>query len=216
VAKLLAEGLAPLLSSAPARPLHLINIAGGPSVDSANALILLEREHPGLLSGRNVKVIVLDGDGRGPAFGARALSALRQARAPLVNVDASLEHVSYDWSRVDSGLTGVLQAAKHAGAIVAVSSEGGLFEYGSDADIVANLRALSAAVTPGLFAVGSVTRNDELTKFVKQTSRAATRPRGLSVFQSLVAGAGWRVTRSIERPMSDQVVLEPADPRAPD
>lgn len=207
VAQLLADGLAPRLAAEPARPLHLINIAGGPAVDSANALMLLERGRPGVLSGRSVKVVVLDGDTRGPAFGARALAALEQSGAPLAGVDARLEHVGYDWSRVDSGLVGVLQAAEQQGAIVAVSSEGGLFEYGSDEDILANLRALAGAADRELFAVGSVTRNDELMKFVKQTSSAATRPRGLPTFEELVARAGWRVTRAIERPMSDQVAL---------
>jgi hypothetical protein len=211
MAKLLAEGLAPRLSAEPARPLHLLNIAGGPAVDSMNALILLQRQHPGLLAGRSIKLRVLDGDRHGPAFGARALAALQQTGAPLAALDASLEHLSYDWSRPESGLTRALSEADATDAIVAVSSEGGLFEYGSDQDIVANLRALAGARDPGVFAVGSVTRDDELMKFVKQTSSAATRPRGLAVFKELVTQAGWRVTRAVERPMSDQVVLEPAE-----
>lgn len=208
VAQLLAEGLARRLPAHASRPLYLVNIAGGPAVDSANALMLLAREHPGLLRGRRVKVLVLDADDDGPAFGARALSALKQAGAPLAGIDASFEHVPYDWSRVDSGLTGVLRAAERDNAMVAASSEGGLFEYGSDDDISSNLRALAGAGLHQVFAVGSVTRDDELMKFVKQTSTAATRPRGLPRFEALVARAGWRVTRSIERPMSDQVALE--------
>jgi len=38
-----ARCLAPLLASAPARPLQLLNIAGGPANDSLNTLLLLKR-----------------------------------------------------------------------------------------------------------------------------------------------------------------------------
>ena len=41
VARLLADGLAADLANAGAAPLHLVNIAGGPAIDSMNALILL-------------------------------------------------------------------------------------------------------------------------------------------------------------------------------
>jgi len=40
-----------------------------------------------------------------------------------------------------------------------------------------------------------------------ETSGAAIRPRGMDVFRALVEKAGWKVTRVIERPFSDQFVL---------
>ena len=43
VVKLLADGLEPLLAANAAAPLLLINIGGGPAVDSLDALILLRR-----------------------------------------------------------------------------------------------------------------------------------------------------------------------------
>ena len=46
VAKLLADALVEPLAADPAAPLHLINIAGGPALDSINALILLNRARP--------------------------------------------------------------------------------------------------------------------------------------------------------------------------
>jgi len=55
--------------------------------------------------------------------------------------------------------------------------------------------------------VGSVTRADEPIQRLRATSRAATRPRGLTAFRALAARCGWRVTRAIERPFSDHVVL---------
>jgi hypothetical protein len=43
VAHLLADGLATALAQGPALPLALVNIAGGPAIDSMNALILLRQ-----------------------------------------------------------------------------------------------------------------------------------------------------------------------------
>jgi hypothetical protein len=149
---------------------------------------------------------VLDGDARGPAFGARALEALAQAGAPLAGLTVQFRYLPYDW-RDPSGLAGALESAQSEGALVIACSEGGLFEYGSDDEIVTNLNALAAGLGAGATMVGSVTRNDETIQTLKLTSTAATRPRGLALFSSLVAQAGWGVSRSISRPLSDQVVL---------
>jgi hypothetical protein len=43
VARLLADGLTADLASAMSTPLHLLNIGGGPAIDSMNALIVLRR-----------------------------------------------------------------------------------------------------------------------------------------------------------------------------
>ena len=207
MARLLADGVAPRLAADRRYPLHFINIAGGPAVDSLNALILLKREHAELLAGRRIVLRVLDGDDAGPAFGARALAALQEPGAALAGLDVTFEHTPYDWRDVGP-LKAAVAAATSEGALMAVSSEGGLFEYGSDQDILANLRALPSDERR-LFVVGSVTRDDEIIRTLKLTSTAATKPRGLPVFTALVAQAGWQVTRSIARPLSDQVVLEP-------
>ncbi len=74
------------------------------------------------------------------------------------------------------------------------SSEGGLFEYGSDSEIQSNLQTLREF--PEVLAViGSVTRADEPIQRVRQMGRAATRPRGLEVFRALnrTAKTGWRL-----------------------
>jgi hypothetical protein len=209
MARLLADGLAPRLAADARRPLHFLNIAGGPAVDSLNALILLRRERPEQLAKRRIAVRVLDGDENGPAFGARALAALQAPGAPLAGLDITFEHMLYDWSDV-SGLGAALEAAQSEDALLVVSSEGGLFEYGSDQDILANLRALPKGEDRSVFVVGSVTRDDEFMTTLKLTSTAATKPRGLAVFTALAATAGWNVTRFIARPLSDQVVLEPS------
>jgi hypothetical protein len=100
----------------------------------------------------------------------------------------------------------VLTHAQTRRALVVCSSEGGLFEYGSDSEIQSNLQTLHEF--PEVLAViGSVTRADEPIQRVRQMGRAATRPRGLEVFRALTANTGWQIARAIERPFSDQVVL---------
>jgi hypothetical protein len=208
MATLLAEALAPQLAARPGRSLRLVNIAGGPAMDSLNALLLLARDRPALLAGRAVAIDVLDGDTGGPTFGARAMAALSAPGAPLHALDARLRHVAYDWND-PRPLRGVLDDARAAGAIAVGSSEGGLFEYGSDDAILANLTAAREAALPAFAMLGSATRADPPVRRLRETSQPATRPRGLDVFRGLVARAGWRVERVIERPFSDQVVMVP-------
>jgi len=209
MARLMAEGLAPRLAADPQSSLHFVNIAGGPAADSLNTLIVLQREQPALLAGRRIALKVLDADIDGPAFGARALAALQAPAAPLAGLHITFEHIRYDW-RDTAVLVNAVAAAGREGAWVVASSEGGLFEYGSDQDIVSNLQALARGPQGRVFAAGSVTRNDELMATLKLTSTAATKPRGLATFSALAASAGWTVARAIARPLSDQVRLEPA------
>ncbi len=209
MARLLADRLAPRLEARAGAPLRFVNIAGGPAMDSLNALLLLARERPALLSSRAVAIEVLDGDADGPTFGARALAALSAPGAPLHAVDARLHHVAYDWNDTRP-LRGVLDDARTAGAVTVGSSEGGLFEYGSDEAILANLTTAREAAPPDFAMLGSVTRADRPMQRLRETSQPATRPRGLEVFRALVARAGWSVERAIERPFSDQVVMVPA------
>lgn len=207
MARLLADALAPQLEMNPRAPVHLLNIAGGPGTDSINAILLLSRERPSAVLERRFVIRVLDADARGPAFGARAVASLTAPGAPLERVSVELVHEPYDWSS-PAGLEPALSVATAEGAIVVGSSEGGLFEYGSDEAIVANLAALRRA-GPSFRMVGSVTRNDTTIQTLKLTSTAATRPRGLAVFSELAAQANFRLLEAIARPLSDQVLLAP-------
>jgi hypothetical protein len=209
VAGLLADAVRPGLAAAPGRPLHFVNIAGGPAMDSLNALLLLARDDHALLERRPLRIDVLDLDAAGPTFRARALAALAAEDAPLRGLDVSLHHVRYDWSEPEA-LEPTLAAARAAGALVAGSSEGGLFEYGSDAQIAANLARFRAGAPPDAVMAGSVTRADRPVQILRLSSTAALRPRGLALFRPLAATAGWAVGRAIERPFSDQVLLTPA------
>jgi len=148
---------------------------------------------------------VLDLDDEGPAFGQNALNALTGAGGPLQGVQVAFRHVRYNWAET-AHLESVLREAHADGSLAMCSSEGGLFEYGSDSEIEANLRVLRPFAEI-LAVVGSVTRADEPTQRLRKASPATTRPRGLEVFRTLVQQAGWDVSRVVERPFSDQVVL---------
>jgi hypothetical protein len=205
MARLLAEGVTPALE-ARRTALELVNLGGGPSADSWNALLLLAQGMPELLRGRAVRVRTLDRDEHGPAFGARAIEALRRPGAPLAEVDASLTRTPYDWSEPHR-LRALLGARDGEPPVVAVSSEGALFEYASDEDVVANLEALRAATPDDAIVVGSVTSDSEIAAMIFEASQVPLRPRSREAFEALAERGGFRVDRLVERPTCRDVRL---------
>ncbi|MGN6570218.1 MAG: hypothetical protein ACTHLO_02260 [Pseudolabrys sp.] len=203
VATLLADGLGDALRETPAAPLHLVNIAGGPAIDSMNALTLLRQRGAGLK--RPIVIHVLDRDDAGPFFGRNALAALTAEGAPLAGLDIAFDHRSYDWN--DTAVLAEL-LRETGGAIVGASSEGGLFEYGNDTAVVANLTALKAGNARAV--TGSVTGNTERHRRNITVSRFKLHPRGLEGFAPLAARGGFTLARSEPAQLSDQVLLTPA------
>lgn len=209
MARLLADGI---LAASPAagRALCLVNIAGGPAADSWNALLVVRAERRELLDGRRIVIAVLDPDGDGPRFGAAAVARLREPAGPLAGLDLAFHHQPLPWS--DAAAAGTELAALGArDAFCAASSEGGLFEYGSDEEIVDALRALAAGTAADAVLAGSVTREGEATRASHRGAEVAVRPRTLGSFRSLVAEAGWHLERTIERPLSYHVRIVKAD-----
>lgn len=203
MARLLVDGLAPALEARPGQPLHLLNVAGGPAADSWNVLLLLRTEHPEWLSGRPVVIHVLDRDEEGPAFGARAVAALREPAGPLSGTDVSLQRVAYDWRDV-AVLRTLLEGLGLEQAVVGFSSEGGLFEYGTGEEVVANLDVLRRGTPPDSVVVGSVTRADGAMQGLPAFS---VYPRSLDAFGALAQRAGWVLAQAIDRPFSYNVRL---------
>jgi hypothetical protein len=97
IARLLADALLAPLADAPDAPLHLVNIAGGPALDSINALIMLARAHATLIQ-RPIAIHVFDAQQDGPTFGARALLALTAPHGPLHGLEIQFHHHVYDWN----------------------------------------------------------------------------------------------------------------------
>jgi hypothetical protein len=210
VARLLAASLEPSLAIRSDTPLHLLNIAGGPGMDSLNALILIHKEHPQYLTGRKITIHLLDLDLSGPIFGARALSALLAQGAPLAGLDASFEYQAYDWSQPQK-LAEILTRFT-PDTISAGSSEGGLFEYATDEEIAANLQVLHACTPPGFSMVGPVIRDSStLDPRLKETEHVPNRPAvrylGLEKFALLAGPAGWRIEKSLDGPMHQVILL---------
>lgn len=206
VSQLLAEGLKPALSQDKKKSLHLLNIGGGPCIDSLNALIVIQKAQPGLLPGRAIFMHGLDLDEAGPSFGRRALAALQSEGAALEGLDITFQHVKYDWSDV-SVLRELLDSFESS-VIVAASSEGALFEYGSDAEIASNLRVLRDGTPAGALVAGSLTRADATGQLLNRASSAALHLRPLEAFTGLIEQAGWTMDKIINRPISHNVRLK--------
>jgi hypothetical protein len=209
MAKLIAAGVADALAAGPQRPLHVINIAGGPAMDAINALLLLVQSSPALLR-RPVVIHVLDLDEAGPFFGRAALAELQRQGGKLSGLDITFRHQPYDW-RVTEPLGALIDALHAQDAIVIAASEGGLFEYGNDADVVANLRILSAGGRDVSCVVGSVTRADQMMRRLIAQTPLQLVPRGLDGFAPLAARAGFTIADARPAIWSDLVALR-SDP----
>jgi hypothetical protein len=209
-AGLLAYALLAPLNARPGASLHLLNIGGGPAVDSLNALILVRSDHPDLLAGRHIYVHSLDMDRSGPEFGAHALASLLAGGAPLSGLQIEFIHTGYDWSNPEA-LHSLVGSFEDERGIVGVSSEGALFEYGCDEDITGNLQVLHETTPSDTVVAGSVTRADDIGRTLNGRSigsRAALQLRGLEAFTVLARSAGWTVAERIDRPLSHIVRLE--------
>jgi len=206
MARLMAEGLERTVGVAEGRPVCLVNIAGGSGADSWNALICLRAAKAGLLEGRKIAIAVLDSDSRGPEFGGRAVAALHAAEAPLSGLEVEFRHFRYEWS--DAGRLGEMLGELGAGeAACGISSEGGLFEYGSDEEIVANLQEAHRGTGRDAVVVGSVKRAGAVVRVSRIGERMAVKPRTREGFGELCERAGWRLERVMERPFSYHVRL---------
>ena len=208
IAQLLADGLLGAVSANAKAPLHLLNIGGGPAIDSLNVLVILEKGRPDLIAGRRIFVHSLDLDNAGPNFGSRALTALQAAGGPLHGLDVRFDHIKYDWS--DPNLLSTLVNSFENNNVLAASSEGALFEYGSDDEITTNLQALHQGTPANSIIAGTVTRADHYGRLLNSASQAALNLRGLEAFTALALRAGWKVVKVIDRPMSHDVLLEKA------
>ncbi len=210
IAHLIADALIPLLKAREGAALHLLNIGGGCAIDSLNTLILIRKEQSELLTRRQIHIHSLDLNTAGPDFGARALESLLGEGAPLQDLQIKFQHVLYDWADT-TGLRNLVKSFVDRQNILAVSSEGALFEYGIDEHIIDNLKTLNEITPADTVTAGSVTRADELGRIANGTrmgSRAAIQFRGLEAFSVLALRAGWVITTRIDRPLSHDILMK--------
>lgn len=200
VAELLSEGLeAALLDpQETVRSVVLFNIAGGPASDSLNALMRIRRRNPALLEGVRIDIRVFDAHGEGPRFGIRSLAALRREGGPLSGLDIEMRHIPYNWED-RRPLERSLAEIEPSLDILAISSEGGLFEYGSDEAIRENLR-VGLRGNPVLF-VGSLSKDSGKQRAMNESSGASIRFRSIEEFKTLAREGGWHIGRIRDCPL---------------
>lgn len=145
--------LLPQLKQYPERNLCFFNIAGGAAADSINTLILIKESDPELLKGRKIEINILDIDIYGPNFAERCIDVLKQLGEHFHGLDITLNTIHYDWSQPEALIKLSLE---RCGWIQLCSSEGGLFEYGSDSDIIDNLNHFFINSPPDARATGSI------------------------------------------------------------
>ena len=197
MADLLAEKLCHDLDRAPADvPIFLLNIAGGPTMDSLNALILAQRKSSSSLTTHPIQIEVLDAHDEGPHFGLNALESLKTANGPLSGLNIRFAHQHYDWNK-PSSLKNVFKDLP-ADALSLGSSEGGLFHYAPDDVIRANLEALRDYTGSRFSFSGSLTPDTPVNRASLSFSGAAMRFFRPDTFESLVHGTGWRIDRQVE------------------
>jgi hypothetical protein len=159
---------------------------------------------------RSIVIHVLDIDAVAPRFGANALAALQATGFPLAGTDVTLAHLPYSWDNT-APLGRLVAELAAQGAMIAVSSEGALFDYGDDDVVVANLKALQPATHQRSVRVvtGSVTRTDAVTRTILANSRLKLIPRGVHSFAALAARASFSVAETRQALISDQILLRP-------
>lgn len=206
--RLMVDELARQLDADEQRPVSFINIGGGPAADTVNTLLAIQARDPALLSSRRIDILVLDVDERGPAFGARVIDALQRPGRPLWNIVVSFTAMKCDWR--DQDVAALVRAVVEHGAFAVVSSEGGVFEYGDDDTVIANLESVHAATAEDAIVVGSVTRQGKTLDALGPT-RAAVRPRSIDAFAALTTRTGWEINEVIERPLCYVVRMSKAN-----
>jgi hypothetical protein len=200
MAEALAQGLRPLLTADAGRPLHLVNIAGGPSMDSLNALILLYKEKPAAFAARPVTLHILDLEAEGAGFAEAALAALQAEGGPLQGLSATLLYRPYDWT--DTAPLQELLRSLPGDALLAASSEGGLFDYGQDEAVSANLRVLGDLSPADTVLAASLSRPEDAAGLFKGANSAQLVLRSLDDLAALGRPCGWSVASSTLRPLN--------------
>jgi hypothetical protein len=192
--RLQADAVIPQLKSSPQKNLCFINIAGGAASDSINTLILILKENPILVRNRKIEINVLDIDTISPHFALCCIEALKTQAHHFYGLDVAFHHIPYDWRDTD-GLIPLLSNKKHC--IVMCASEGGLFEYGMDEDIIRNLNVLYDHSPDGMRIAGTIIHD---TKKVHATvpamakaTNAGLRFLGVGGLTGLLEKTGWRL-----------------------
>jgi hypothetical protein len=198
--RLQADAVIPQLESSPQKDLCFINIAGGAASDSINTLILILKENPTLVRSRKIEIHVLDIDTVGPHFALGCIEALKAPAHHFHGLDIAFHHVPHDWQDTD-GLIPLLSNKKDW--IVMCTSEGGLFEYGGDEEIIRNLNVLYDHSPAGMRVAGTIVHEPNkvhaTVPALAKASNAGLQFLGVSGLTGLLEKTGWGLERVQEQ-----------------
>ncbi len=192
ICKLEAEALIPQLTQWPEKNLCFINIGGGTASDSINTLILILKKDPSLLRNRKIEINVLDMDTFGPAFGNNCIESLKTPDQYFHHLDISFRYIKYNWTD-SSGMEGLLTERKEW--VTLCSSEGGLFEYGTNEDIISNLNLLYDKTGDEMKIAGSLIKDsrsvDRGMLTILEKTNINTRLLGIQGLQDILNQTRW-------------------------
>jgi hypothetical protein len=199
ICKLEAEALVTQLIQWPDRNLCFINIGGGTASDSINTLILILKKDPSLLKNRKIEINVLDMDTFGPGFGNNCIESLKTPGQYFHLLDISFRYIKYNWND-PSGMESLLTERKEW--ITLCSSEGGLFEYGTNEDIVSNLNLLYDKTGDEMKIAGSLIKDsltvDKGMLTILEKTNINTRLLGINGLLDILTKTQWIVDHAID------------------
>jgi len=200
ICRLQANALLPQLKTSPGKELCLLNIAGGAAADSINTLILVLAEDQSLLKNRKIEINVFDIDTDSPHFAGRCVETLKAPGSHFHGLDISFNHIKYNWA--DTGnLIDFL--AKKRDCILTGTSEGGLFEYASDEEIINNLDALYENSPAHMQFSGSVIHDidnvDPTMAAMAEETRGALRLRGIKGLETILENTKWKLNHTTDK-----------------
>lgn len=208
ICRMQADALIPQLAAAPQKELCIINIAGGAASDSINTLILILKENKSLLENRKIEINVFDIDSDSPDFGRRCVEALKAPRYHFHELDISYNHIQYDWAD-PKVLAGFL--AKRKDSILTCTTEGGIFEYASDAHIINNLDALYNNSDENMRVTGSffydIDTVEPTIPAMAEASGGGLRFLGTAGMESILAKTKWKIENIIKEKNPVYIIL---------
>ncbi len=199
ICKLESEALIPQLIQWPEKNLCFINIGGGTASDSINTLILISKKDPSLLKNRKIEINVLDMDTFGPGFGKNCIESLKTPNQYFHLLDISFRFIKYNWND-PSQMEGLLTERKEW--ITLCSSEGGLFEYGSNEVIVSNMNLLYNKTGNEMKIAGSLIKDsntvDRGMLSILEKTNINARLLGMNGLQEILMNTRWLLDIAIE------------------
>ena len=196
----IADSIKNVLKEYPGKNLCLINIGGGTATDSLNSLILVQKSEPGVISDINIELNILDIDDYGPYFAIRSTEELISENGVLRGINLSCRHIIYNWKNASS--LGELLMSRNDW-ITLFSSEGGLFEYGEEEDILNNLKIISENITNQTSISGSLVKDainvDPIFSETLDITTIKPMQYGMEGLIRLADKSGWKISNTSDR-----------------